>query len=86
MAHLERPPSRRSVVNITVHGIGPAGRKLDPAKEEFWVSVAHFEQVLDAMADRSDVRISFDDGNASDVEVALHIGGDSESKPRELES
>jgi hypothetical protein len=45
------------------------------------VSVAQFEQVLDAVAERSDVRISFDDGNASDVEVALHIGGDSETKP-----
>jgi hypothetical protein len=25
----------RSLVNITVHGIGPAGRKLDPAEQEF---------------------------------------------------
>lgn len=35
------------------------------------MSVAQFAQVLEAVAKRSDVRISFDDGNASDVEVAL---------------
>ena len=61
----------RSVVNITVHGIGPASRELDPDEDRTWVSVAQFEQVLDAVAGRSDVRLTFDDGNASDVQVAL---------------
>jgi peptidoglycan/xylan/chitin deacetylase (PgdA/CDA1 family) len=61
----------RSVVNITVHGINPAGRELDPGEDQFWVSIAQFEQVLDAVAERPDVRISFDDGNVSDVECAL---------------
>jgi peptidoglycan/xylan/chitin deacetylase (PgdA/CDA1 family) len=62
-----------SLVNITVHGIGPARRKLEPAEEEFWVSVSQFEQVLDAVVERSDVRITFDDGNSSDVEFALPL-------------
>jgi peptidoglycan/xylan/chitin deacetylase (PgdA/CDA1 family) len=35
------------------------------------VSISQFERVLDVVAERSDVRITFDDGNASDVEVAL---------------
>lgn len=35
------------------------------------MSTAQFEQVLDAVVGRSDVRLTFDDGNASDVEVAL---------------
>ena len=35
------------------------------------MSIAQFERVLDAVAERSDVRITFDDGNMSDVEVAL---------------
>jgi peptidoglycan/xylan/chitin deacetylase (PgdA/CDA1 family) len=61
----------RSTVNITVHGIGPASRELDPGEDQTWVSIAQFERVLDAVAERSDVRIMFDDGNASDVEVAL---------------
>jgi peptidoglycan/xylan/chitin deacetylase (PgdA/CDA1 family) len=61
----------RTVVNITVHGIGRALRELDPGEDQTWVSVSQFEQLLDAVADRPDVRISFDDGNMSDVEVAL---------------
>ncbi|PEG43173.1 glycosyl transferase [Mycolicibacterium agri] len=61
----------RSVVNITVHGIGPAGRDRGGDDDPTWVSTAQFEQVLDAVVGRSDVRLTFDDGNASDVEVAL---------------
>ena len=36
-----------------------------------WVSRDRFEAVLDAVVDRDDVRITFDDGNASDVEIGL---------------
>jgi peptidoglycan/xylan/chitin deacetylase (PgdA/CDA1 family) len=61
----------RYVINITVHGIGPPGRELDPGEDQTWVSIAQFEQMLDAAGGRPDVRISFDDGNASDVEIAL---------------
>jgi peptidoglycan/xylan/chitin deacetylase (PgdA/CDA1 family) len=61
----------RSVVNLTVHGIGPTSRELDPGEDVTWVSVEQFEQVLDAVAGREDVRITFDDGNASDLEIAL---------------
>ncbi len=61
----------RSVVNLTVHGIGPTSREMEPSEGRVWVSVDQFEQVLDAVVGRSDVRIMFDDGNASDVEIAL---------------
>ncbi|MFD8531929.1 polysaccharide deacetylase family protein [Streptosporangium canum] len=60
-----------SVVNLTVHGIGPTSRELDPGEDATWVSVEQFERVLDAAVGRQDVRITFDDGNASDVEIAL---------------
>jgi peptidoglycan/xylan/chitin deacetylase (PgdA/CDA1 family) len=36
-----------------------------------WVSVPQLEMVLDAAIDRPDVRLTFDDGNASDVEIVL---------------
>jgi peptidoglycan/xylan/chitin deacetylase (PgdA/CDA1 family) len=62
-----------SVVNLTVHGIGAPVRALEPDEDRTWVSVAQFEQVLDAVAGRRDVRITFDDGNASDVEIALPL-------------
>jgi peptidoglycan/xylan/chitin deacetylase (PgdA/CDA1 family) len=60
-----------SVVNITVHGIGPTCRTLDYGEDGTWVSVEQYERVLDAAVGRDDVRIMFDDGNASDVEVGL---------------
>lgn len=61
----------RAVTNLTVHGIGETARELDPGEDATWVTVEQFEQVVDAVADRPDVRITFDDGNASDVEIAL---------------
>ncbi|MFI7449290.1 polysaccharide deacetylase family protein [Nonomuraea sp. NPDC049714] len=61
----------RAVTNLTVHGIGEPARELDPGEEETWVSVAQFERVMDAVAGRPDVRITFDDGNDSDVRIAL---------------
>jgi peptidoglycan/xylan/chitin deacetylase (PgdA/CDA1 family) len=60
-----------SVVNINVHGVGRPVRALDPGEDEAWISVAQLEMVLDAAIGRSDVRLTFDDGNASDVEIAL---------------
>lgn len=62
------PPS---VVIVNVHGIGEPPRRLDPGEDMAWVSIAQFEKVLDAATGRDDVRLTFDDGNASDVEVAL---------------
>jgi peptidoglycan/xylan/chitin deacetylase (PgdA/CDA1 family) len=61
----------RAVTNLTVHGIGDTTRALDQGEDTTWVTVEQFEQVVDAVAGRSDVRITFDDGNASDVEIAL---------------
>src|SRR6476660_3636004 len=61
----------RTLVNLTVHGIGTPPRLLDPGEERTWVSVEQFERVVDVAADRDDVRLTFDDGNASDLEVAL---------------
>jgi peptidoglycan/xylan/chitin deacetylase (PgdA/CDA1 family) len=59
------------VINLTVHGIGDPPRDLDPGEDRTWVTVSQFEQVMDAVVGRSDVRITFDDGNSSDVEIAL---------------
>ncbi|WP_298798129.1 polysaccharide deacetylase family protein [Pseudonocardia sp. 73-21] len=55
------------------HGIGDPPRDLDPGEARTWVPTASFESVLDAVADRSDVMITFDDGNVSDVEIALPL-------------
>ncbi len=60
-----------SVVNLTVHGVGKAVRTLDPGEDQTWVATSQLELLLDAAVGRDDVRITFDDGNASDVEIAL---------------
>jgi peptidoglycan/xylan/chitin deacetylase (PgdA/CDA1 family) len=58
-------------VNLTFHGIGEVQRPLDPGEADVWVSRRRFLSVLDTIAGRDDVRITFDDGNASDVAIAL---------------
>ncbi|HEY0636031.1 MAG TPA: polysaccharide deacetylase family protein [Pseudonocardiaceae bacterium] len=55
------------MINLTVHGIGEPVRPLDPGEDGTWVSVGQFERVLDACVGRTDVRITFDDGNSSDL-------------------
>jgi peptidoglycan/xylan/chitin deacetylase (PgdA/CDA1 family) len=61
----------RTLVNLCFHGVGEPQRPLEPGEREYWVSVPQFEELLDEVRGRPDVRLSFDDGNASDVEIAL---------------
>jgi len=56
---------------LTFHGIGSPMRELEPSESDVWLTHDRFVSVLDAVAGRDDVRITFDDGNASDVEHAL---------------
>jgi peptidoglycan/xylan/chitin deacetylase (PgdA/CDA1 family) len=58
-------------INLTFHGIGAPRRPLDPGEDAVWVSRDQFLAHLDAVVGRDDIRITFDDGNASDVEHAL---------------
>jgi peptidoglycan/xylan/chitin deacetylase (PgdA/CDA1 family) len=56
---------------LIFHGVGEPTRALEPGEERVWVSVRDFRSVLDAVAERDDIRLTFDDGNASDYAVAL---------------
>lgn len=61
-------------IGIIFHGIGTPGRALEPGEAPYWISVAMFEEILDRVAAsplRDRIRLSFDDGNASDHDVAL---------------
>lgn len=60
-----------TVTNVCFHGIGDARREMEPGEAEYWVSLDSFLRVLDELVGRPEVRISFDDGNASDVEIGL---------------
>ena len=64
--------TKDSVVRgISFHGIGTPQRALEPGEARYWITVDAFHRILDAIAGRPDVRITFDDGNASDVDIGL---------------
>lgn len=58
-------------INLTFHGIGMPERRLDPGEQDVWVGGEQFLSVIDHALGRDDIAITFDDGNASDVEHAL---------------
>lgn len=60
-----------ATLNLTFHGIGEPPAGTDDAEREVWVSRDSFLAVLDLVRDREQVSITFDDGNLSDVKVAL---------------
>jgi peptidoglycan/xylan/chitin deacetylase (PgdA/CDA1 family) len=58
-------------VIVTFHGVGDPPRALEAGEERVWLTTDGFRDALDAIAAADDAEITFDDGNASDVEVAL---------------
>jgi len=59
------------ITNICFHGIGACGREREPGEAGYWVGHDTFLRILDALVDMPTVWISFDDGNRSDVDLAL---------------
>ncbi|WP_106816282.1 polysaccharide deacetylase family protein [Microbacterium timonense] len=59
------------IVNVCFHGIGVSRREREPGEARYWMAQDVFLRVLDEAADRPHVRLSFDDGNRSDVDIAL---------------
>src|SRR5262245_37351617 len=51
---------QEQAINLTFHGIGEPRRSLEPGESDFWVGHEQFVSLLDAVADRRDVRITFD--------------------------
>ena len=56
---------------LNFHGIGAPRRELDEGERGVWLDRRRFAEILDAVRDRADVRLTFDDGNRSDVDEAL---------------
>jgi len=59
------------ITHLTVHGVGPGTRELDPGEAATWIDIAQFEHVLDLTMKCPAVRLTFNDGNDSDVHIAL---------------
>ena len=63
--------SARSLINLTFHGVGSPPLSVGASERTVWVAEAAFVEILDAVRADPSVRITFDDGNASDHAVAL---------------
>ena len=59
------------ITNLCFHGIGTCTVEREPGEASYWISTSLFLDVLDLVVERPDVRLSFDDGNVSDVATAL---------------
>ena len=64
-------PHGKRVFNLTFHGLGEPGASVDAQEKRYWLAAGAFERILDHVAGRPDVRLTFDDGNLSDLTVAL---------------
>ena len=56
---------------LTFHGVGNPQRQIDAAEQRYWLDERTFAQAIADAATVKDIEITFDDGNASDVEFAL---------------
>jgi peptidoglycan/xylan/chitin deacetylase (PgdA/CDA1 family) len=70
---MSRPRTDRhdQVLNLCFHGVGSPERPLEPDEDQYWLRTDRFEEILEVIRKYSSTRISFDDGNASDVTEAL---------------
>lgn len=62
--------TRAESVFITFHGLGEPARRLDRSELDYWVSRETYRDILDALQAsdlRSRFRVTFDDGNVSDL-------------------
>lgn len=64
---------RETAANLTFHGIGKPPPRVADSEHALWLSRPQFEAMLDFAATGQDLRLTltFDDGNESDVTIAL---------------
>lgn len=58
---------------LNFHGIGPVLRQIDHGERACWLEQEHFEAILDLVCKLPHVLLTFDDGNESDITVALPL-------------
>ena len=56
---------------LNLHGLGEPRNTIPPDEIQYWVSEDFFVELLERVAKRPEVHLTFDDGNVSDFEVAL---------------
>lgn len=58
-------------MNICFHGIGTPQRTLEEGEAPYWIDLDTYRRVLDVVAEDERVRITFDDGNITDLQHGL---------------
>ena len=59
---------------LNFHGLGKCARAFEEGEEAYWLDAGRFEQCLDMVTkSTAPVLLTFDDGNASDHDIALPI-------------
>jgi peptidoglycan/xylan/chitin deacetylase (PgdA/CDA1 family) len=56
---------------VNFHGVGEPTRALEPGEDQVWMTTDRFREALDVVAQSDGAEITFDDGNESDVAIAL---------------
>lgn len=64
-------PRSGEILNLCFHGIGTPGRQLELGEDSCWVEAGQFEELLKEIAKYPWITITFDDGNESDVAIAM---------------
>ena len=59
------------IINVCFHGIGICAKEREEGESRYWVPRQAFWEILDEAVGRPNVRLSFDDGNRSDIDLAL---------------
>ncbi|HZH98463.1 MAG TPA: polysaccharide deacetylase family protein [Fimbriimonadaceae bacterium] len=65
--------NHQPAITLTFHGVGPTSRSLAPGERDCWLDRDVFESVLDLVCSFPNAKLTFDDGNASDIAVALPL-------------
>ena len=66
-----KPPQRLCILNF--HGLGEPPAEVPPKERNYWLEAKCFGDILDAVGNRSETRITFDDGNESDFTIGLPL-------------
>ena len=65
--------NRRVILNF--HGLGDIPKNIDNSERPYWISIDKFEKIIDHVMLRKrlghDIKITFDDGNHSDISIAV---------------
>lgn len=64
-------PGQSTTIHLCFHGIGSCATEREPGESRYWVTEDAFHRILDEVVDAPQTSVSFDDGNRSDVDIAV---------------